>query len=228
VFKKHISTSSKKVLLNLLLVMKNIWLVSRKLANRALLNCYVLNQKEEYMVKALQTMIENIPKKTGKKLEDWIHILDKKNFEKHSMAVNFLKTEHDVTHGFANTIVTLSKKKPGSPDDLVSNQYIGKETLKPNYEMLLSEIKNLGGDILITPKKGSVSFIRKKQFALIKPTTKTRIDLGLKLKGIEVQGRLEDSGPFGAMCSHRIQLKCISDVDKEVINWISKAYETCV
>ena len=82
--------------------------------------------------------------------------------------------------------------------------------------------------VLTTPKKGSVSLIRKKQFALIKPATKTRIDLGLKLKGVEVQGRLEDSGPFGTMCSHRIQLKSISDVDNEVIEWLSKAYDSSV
>jgi hypothetical protein len=189
---------------------------------------YVLNQKVEYMDKALQTMIENMPEKTGKKLEEWIQILDKENFEKHSMAVKFLKTEHGVTHGFANTIVTLSKEKPNSSEDSVANQYSGKELLKPVYEMLLSSIKNFGEDIVITPKKGSVSLIRKKQFALIKPATKTRIDLGLKLKGVEVQGRLEDSGPFGAMCTHRIQLKDISDVDKEVIEWLSKAYEASV
>jgi hypothetical protein len=180
------------------------------------------------MDKALQTMIENMPEKTGKKLEEWIQILDKENFEKHSMAVKFLKTEHGVTHGFANTIVTLSKEKPNSSENLVANQYSGKELLKPVYEMLLSSIKNFGEDIVIAPKKGSVSLIRKKQFALIKPATKTRIDLGLKLKGVEVQGRLEDSGPFGAMCTHRIQLKDISDVDKEVIEWLSKAYEASV
>jgi len=180
------------------------------------------------MDKALQTMIENMPEKTGKKLEEWIQILNDGNFVKHSIAVNYLKTEHGVTHGFANTIVTLSKEKNETPDDLVFKQYAGKELLKPIYELLLSEINKLGEDIVITPKKGSVSLIRKKQFALIKPATKTRIDLGLKLKGVEVQGRLEDSGPFGTMCSHRIQLKSISDVDNEVIEWLSKAYDSSV
>ena len=189
---------------------------------------YVLNQKVEYMDQALQTMIENMPDKTGKKLEEWIQILNKKHFEKHSIAVNFLKTEYGVTHGFANTIVTLSKQQTDSPDDLVSNQYLGKELLKPIYDILLSEICKLGEDIIITPKKGSVSFIRKNQFALIKPATKTRIDLGLKLKGVEVQGRLEDSGPFSTMCTHRIQLNNISDIDAEVIEWLAKAYAASV
>jgi hypothetical protein len=180
------------------------------------------------MDKALQTMIENMPEKTGKKLEEWIQILSNENFEKHSIAVKFLKKEHGVTHGFANTIVTLSKDSANLPEDLVSNQYSGKESLKPIYEMLLCAIKSFGEDIVIAPKKGSVIVIRKKQFALIKPATKTRIDLGLKLKGMAVQGRLEASGPFGSMCTHRIQLSHISDVDSEVVEWLSKAYETSV
>ena len=74
----------------------------------SLIEAYVLNQKVGNMDKALQTMINNMPEKTGKKLEKWIQILDKEDFEKHSIAVKFLKTEHGVTHGFANTIVTLS------------------------------------------------------------------------------------------------------------------------
>jgi len=180
------------------------------------------------MDKALQTMINNMPEKTGKKLEEWIQILKKENFEKHSMAVKYLKTDHGLTHGFANTIVTLSKEKNESPEDLVSNQYIGKESLKPVYATLISIIEKLGNDVMITPKKGSVSIIRKKQFALIKPATKTRIDLGLKLKDVEIQGRLENSGSFGTMCTHRIQLQTVSDIDNEVINWLSTAYEKCV
>ena len=180
------------------------------------------------MDKALQTMIENMPEKTGKKLEEWFQLLTKENFEKHSKAVLYLKTEHDVTHGFANTIVTLFREKTEPSEDLLSLQYKGKESLKPIYEMLVSKINKLGDDIVITPKKASVSFIRNKQFALIKPATKTRIDLGLKLKGIEVQGRLETSGPFGTMCTHRIQLNSLSDVDDEVIEWISKAYHKSI
>jgi hypothetical protein len=180
------------------------------------------------MDKALQTMINNMPVKTGKKLAEWIQILEKENFDKHSAAVKFLKTEHGVTHGFANTIVTLSKEQNIPEEDLVLNQYSGKESLKPIYEMLISSVTTFGDDVVITPKKGSVSLIRKKQFALIKPATKARVDLGLKLKDVEVQGRLESSGPFGAMCTHRIQLQSVSDVDSEVVKWLSLAYDKSV
>ncbi len=180
------------------------------------------------MDKALQTMINNMPAKTGKSLEQWIKILKSKNFDKHGVAVKFLKTEHDLTHGFANTIVTLSNEKNDTSEELLLNQYQGKESLKPIYQALIDIVKSLGSDIIITPKKGSVSLIRKKQFALIKPATKTRIDLGLKLKNVDVQGCLQNSGPFGTMCTHRIQLTKITDVGEEVIDWLTMAYNKSI
>ena len=180
------------------------------------------------MDKALQTMIDNMPEKTGKKLPEWLAILAKKKFEKHSLAVNFLKNEHQVTHGFANTIVAIFNEKNAPTEDLVANQYAGKELLKPIYEALISIIEKFGDDVVITPKKTSVSIIRKKQFALIKPATKTRIDLGLKLKNTAVQGRLENSGPFGTMCTHRIQLENTADIDQDVIGWLLTAYEQSI
>lgn len=60
------------------------------------------------MDKALQTMIANMPDITGKSLDEWKTLLELKDFNKHSEAVNFLKKDHGVTHGFANTIVSLS------------------------------------------------------------------------------------------------------------------------
>lgn len=55
------------------------------------------------MDKALQMMIDNMPEKTGKSFT----ILKEQTFSKHFEAVKFLKTEHKVTHGFANTIVSI-------------------------------------------------------------------------------------------------------------------------
>ena len=72
-------------------------------------------------------------------------------------------------------------------------------------------------DVVKTPKKTTVSIIRKKQFALIKPATKSRIDLGLKLKDKPTTSRLENSGPFGTMCTHRVQLTDVNEVDDQLV-----------
>lgn len=176
------------------------------------------------MDKALQTMIQNMPEKTGKALDEWKLILKSKSFTKHSEAVNFLKKEHNVTHGFANTIVTLSKEDNHTPADLVDQQYNGKEKLIPIYKALIKVVSTFGEDITIAPKKTTVSIKRKKQFALIKPATKTRIDLGLKIKDKPTTPRLETSGPFGTMCTHRVQLTDAQQVDDELIEWLEEAY----
>lgn len=180
------------------------------------------------MDKALKTMIANMPETTGKSLEEWIEILKNKSFSKHSEAVKYLKTEHQVTHGFANTIVTLSKENNTSEDDLVIAQYNGKEALFPMYNALISYVRTLGEDVTIAPKKGSVSIIRKRQFVLIKPATKTRIDLGFKLKDKPTTGRLGNSGPFGTMCTHRVQISALNDIDTELKTWIKEAYDKSV
>jgi hypothetical protein len=70
-----------------------------------------------------------------------------------------------------------------------------------------------------------VSLRRSKQFGLIQPSTATRVDLGLNLKGVPPKGRLEASGSFNAMCTHRVRLEGLKDVDKEVDGWLKKAYE---
>lgn len=173
-------------------------------------------------------MEKGLLEKTGKPLSHWIEVVKQSKLDKHTAILNFLKAEHGFTHGFANFVSMKARKADaGSMDeaDLLSDQYKGKEHLKPIYEKLIAEINTFGTDITKTPKKASVSMIRKRQFALIKPATKTRIDLGLKLKGVPTTDRLENSGPFGAMCTHRVRLTTVEEVDAELIGWIREAYE---
>jgi hypothetical protein len=173
-------------------------------------------------------MEKGLLEKTGKSLDHWIKVVSESKIEKHKAIMDFLKSEHGFTYGFANFVALKAKKSDaGSIDDndLLTNQYKGKESLKPIYEKLLSVIEPLGNDITKTPKKDSVSMIRKRQFALIKPATKTRIDLGLKIKDKPTTDRLENSGPFGAMCTHRIRLSTIEDVDTELAEWLKEAYD---
>ncbi|GAB5400158.1 MAG: hypothetical protein Aureis2KO_17430 [Aureisphaera sp.] len=173
-------------------------------------------------------MEKGLLEKTGKPLSHWIKVVKASKIEKHKAIIDFLKSEHDFTFGYAN-FVSLKARKADAESiddtDLLTSQYVGKEHLKPIYEALHIKISTFGSDITVTPKKDSVSFIRKKQFVLIKPVTKTRIDLGLKLKGKEITDRLENSGSFGSMCTHRVRLETIHDIDTELMEWIREAYD---
>lgn len=169
----------------------------------------------------LATMIANLPEKTGKSLAEWIPIVKASGLEKHGQIVKMLKTDHSVTHGFAN-LISAKSRETGEEVDLTAAQYSGaKADLKPIHDAIVKFAKSLGGDVEIAPKKTSVSLRRKKQFALITPATKTRIDLGLALKGDDASGRLE---AYNAMCSHRVRLETVGELDDEVKAWVTEAY----
>ncbi len=183
----------------------------------------------ESIDKATQTQIANIEKSTGKKLADWITIVNKSGFTKHGELVNFLKEKHGFTHGNANTIVHFAKQSHAgaaeNSDDLITEQYKGKENLKPWYDTIMAEINKLGKDIEIAPKKAYVSLRRKKQFAIIQPSTKERLDVGLNIKGAAPSGITTAAGSWNAMCTHRIKVEEEKTINKELFNWIKQAYD---
>ncbi len=175
-----------------------------------------------------ETMIANLEKNTGKSLAEWIRIVKASGKEKHGEMIKFLKTEHDFTHGFANLVVHKARQSDaGSAEesDLVDGQYKGKEQFRPIYDDLIKKIKAFGGDVEIAPKKAYVSLRRKKQFGLIQPSTKSRLDIGINLKDAKPTGKLEASGSFNSMVSHRVRVESASDVDKNVVQWLKKAYD---
>lgn len=178
---------------------------------------------------AAQTMIDNLHKNTGKTLEQWIAIVKKGNFAKHGEILNFLKETHGMTHGFANLVALKTKGSDSdsveNKDELISKQYQGKEHFIPVYDKLLGEIQKFGKDVEVAPKNAYVSLRRKKQFATLQPATKTRFEIGIILKGQEPQGKLELIKGTNAMCSHKMSISGIKDIDKEVLNWLKTAYQ---
>jgi predicted transport protein len=176
------------------------------------------------------SMIANLKEKTGKTLKQWLPIVKSAKLEKHGQIVKFLKTEHGLTHGFAN-LIGHEALKQGQPvataDSLVETQYAApKSDLRPIYEAILKAMKKFGTDVEIAPKKAYVSFRRNKQFAIVQPSTKTRVDVGINLKGHPADSRLESSGSFNAMVSHRVRVESLGEVDKQLIGWLKQAYES--
>ena len=113
-----------------------------------------------------------------------------------------------------------------SDDELVDQQYAGaKAPLRPIYDALVAAIEKFGSEVELAPKKAYVSLRRNKQFGLIQPSTKTRVDVGIHLKGTKPTERLEASGSFNSMVSHRVRLSKKQEVDRELVGWLKQAYE---
>ena len=173
-------------------------------------------------------MEKGLIEKTGKDLTHWISLVKSSGITKHGEIIKWLKAEHDFTHGFANFVALKAREADAAshnPEDLVDAQYQGKEDLKPIYEKFINMVKGVAPDSEIVPKKANVSIKRKRQFVLIQPTTKSRIDLGLKFNDKPLGGRLEDPKLFGGMCSHRVQINSIEELDQELLDLVKEAYD---
>ncbi|WP_215240214.1 DUF5655 domain-containing protein [Dyadobacter helix] len=174
-----------------------------------------------------ETMAANLLTNTGKSLAEWADFAKKNNKGKHGESVKWLKENFGLGLFFADLIVHRANGTDAgsfTDDQLITKQYQGKEHLRAIYDTLISQITSFGSDIEIAPKKGYVSLRRKKQFACLKPATKTRFEIELILKGQPATPLLEAITGAGVMCTHKIKIEKASEINIEMINWIKLAY----
>jgi hypothetical protein len=178
---------------------------------------------------AVATMMRNLEEKTGRSLDEWADVARASGHAKHGEIVSFLKSEHGLGHGYANLVAQRVLNPPeqaAGEGALVESQYAGKKAgLRPIYDAIVSAVEGFGDDVEISPKKGYVSLRRSKQFAIVQPSTADRVDVGINLKGVAPEGRLEPSGSFNAMVSHRVRVTSRDEVDGDLVGWLRQAYE---
>lgn len=176
-------------------------------------------------------MVQSLPATTGRSMEQWLSLTSKSGKTKHGELVSWLKTEHGVTHGYANLIAHYTLKSDAGSiiaegGDLVAEMFAGdRAAMRPIFDSIMKHIAGFGGDVQEAPKKGYLSLRRTTQFATLHPSTKTRFDVGLKLKGVAPAGRLEAAGSWNAMMTHRVRVASATEVDAELVGWLRRAYD---
>jgi hypothetical protein len=179
--------------------------------------------------KATQTQLLNIQLKTGKTLDQLYGEIRESGLTKHGDIRDMLKTSHSLGHGDANALGLAYKKTLEAPQpeshDVLDDIYAGpKAGLRPIHERLMAEIAGLGA-FEIAPKKGYVSLRRKKQFAMVGPGTKQRLEVGLNMQGVKAGDRLQEL-PAGGMCQFKVFLSGVDEVNRELMEWVRQAYDS--
>ena len=172
-------------------------------------------------------MKKNLAEKTGKSFAAWVNIARSLGTDKHRDIVAYLKKEAPMGHGYANAVALEARKSDVIVDeDPVDLLYSGdKASLRPMYDVIKATVATFGEDVEFAPKKTYVSLRRAKQFALVQPSTATRVDIGINLRGVAPTGKLEASGTWNGMVSHRVRLITLADFNKDVKAWLKQAYE---
>jgi hypothetical protein len=180
----------------------------------------------------IAAQIRNIEARYGKPLQEWFGLIAASGLTRHAEVVAMLKADYGMAHGAAHRVSLLSRQPaateaaPASPGALADALYTGKKAaLRPLHDQLMAMISTLGLDVGQAPKKGYISLRRpRKQFAMIQPSAAGRIDLGLILPGTPSGGRLEPSGSFNALFTHRVRVTTAGDLDDELAGWLTAAY----
>lgn len=185
-----------------------------------------------------QKWIAELKEKTGRTLDEWLKYIKKAGPRTEEERRMWLKTEHGLG---TNTAWWLAERADGKGEESgdpeaylkAAEQYVedmfsgGKASLRPIYERLLKVGLSIGKDAKACPCQTIVPLYRSHVFAQIKPTTRTRIDMGFALGDMKATGRLIDTGGFAKKdrITHRIPIMSVKDIDDEVTHWLRVAYD---
>jgi hypothetical protein len=186
----------------------------------------------------VQKWIADLKEKTGRSLDEWMSYLKKNGPKDNKERREWLKTEHGLG---TNSAWWLSDRvagigtEEGDPDAYLkaAEGYVekmfsgGKAGLRPIYDALLKLGLSVGKEAKACPCQTIVPLYRNHVFAQIRPTTRTRIDLGFALGDMKAKGRLIDTGGFAKKdrITHRIEITSLDDIDDEIKRWLKVAYD---
>ena len=186
----------------------------------------------------VQKWIAELKTKTGRDLEEWLTYIRTSGPKTEKDRRDWLKAEHGLG---TNSAWWLAERAAGkgaeagdpeaylkSADEYVQKMFSGaKVGLRPLYDRLLNLGLNIGKEAKACPCQTIVPLYRNHVFAQIKPSTRTRIDLGFALGDMKPTGRLIDTGGFAKKdrITHRIPITCSAEIDDEVKHWLRVAYD---
>jgi len=178
---------------------------------------------------SFQAYLDTVQAKTGKTPADFALLAQHKGLTEHGELVAWLKSDFALGHGHANAIVAVllkSESRAAPTDDKLAKLFAGKKAVwQPACAALLEQIKGFGDDVVIAPVDTYINILRgKKKFAILQISSGERVDIGIKLKSLEPTDRLEFSGTWNAMVTHRVRITDSSQLDAQVLEWLGMAY----
>jgi hypothetical protein len=177
--------------------------------------------------------LDNIKAQTGLTANDFKALAKQKGFMESGVKVGdivaWLKKDYGLGHGHAMAIVLVLKQASGPslrPEDKIDKLFgQGRSNWRKPFDALMKKTGKFGDDIKTDATDTYISLLRgKKKFAVI-GVTADRMDIGIKLKGVEPKGRLEAAGSWNSMVTHRVRISDPKQVDAEVLTWLKKAHD---
>jgi hypothetical protein len=113
-----------------------------------------------------------------------------------------------------------------SADELIEGQYRDRPQLRPILDAAVAAATTFGPVDVQARKTWTTLMTPRRSFAAVRPTTKSRVDLVLRLDETEPGGRLLDGrNAAGGGLNLRIPLRSVDDLDDEAVELFRRAYQ---
>ena len=167
-----------------------------------------------------------LEKRTGEGVSVWVKRIQRARIADEA-ALRAWLNERGIT-GYAQSLLVMERF--GYPDflradadELIDAQYADRLALRAVYDAIM-RVAVCVGDVQVQARKTYVSLLTpRRTFARVQPTTRTRVDVGLRIEGVQPHGRLQPSTIHETM-QLRIALSSPKDVNADFVKWLTRAY----
>jgi hypothetical protein len=178
----------------------------------------------------IQAYLDNIKEKTGNSPDDFRKLAAQKGLTEYRPIMVWLKTEFGLGHGHANLIAQIlvnEEKLKASPNDKFASHFVGpKAKWREVVDDLAARVTGFGTDVSLSPNRSYINILRGSgKFSILQVSSADRIDIGIKLKGVSPAGRLEESGSWNNMVTHRVRITDPVQIDSGLLSWLKQAYD---
>jgi len=177
---------------------------------------------------SFQAYIDTIKAKTGLDPADFRALAQEKGLLAGDVKVGqikaWLKDDYDLGPGHAMALVSTFKGPKPADNDRVEAQFAGKKAhWRETFESLVAAV---GAPTAISATDSYISLLKGGAKFAIVAATADRLDVGIKLKGVEPTDRFEASGSWNSMVTHRVRITDPAQLDDELRDWLRRAYES--
>ena len=176
-----------------------------------------------------ESIAESLVKRTGEGVDAWNAKVREHGGAADEPALRAWLTEQGVT-GYPQMLLVYERfgypdYLLASADELVEGQYADRPALRPILDAVLALLPDIG-EVSVQTRKTYVALLTpRRTFAAVQPTTKQRVDLGLRLEGLSSTARLRPAPNFGqSAVTMKVGLSSPEEVDDEIEGWLRLAY----
>ena len=178
----------------------------------------------------MSSVTDSMKERTGKTLEEWVAAVQATKIDPLDQKAvrNWLKSQGVLQNSqwaIADAAARAAGWERPSVEGYIDSQFQGeKAALRPIFDALREIIEGLGEDVTAEGRGGYTPFVRKRQFAAVQASTKTRVDLGLRFRQAPDSALLSTTSLPG-QSTHKLGLSSVDEITDEVVELIRLAYE---